>query len=477
MRHLYLYIVTLFTVAASGLPLSAVTVTSQAGTLCDVITDTGISELTLDGTIDATDIDFIASHLTGLRSLDLSSAVITACSGVTLFNGRTSSPANTLPEYSLTGSPLTSIILPSSLTAIADGALAGSSISSLVIPAGVDSLGIAFCNGCAALESVTFATTRLDAIPTGAFKDCTSLTAIELPQGVATIGADAMRGCTGLTRVTLPATLAYIGHDAFSYTALTDIDLSGCHRLGAIGGWAFAGCDRLTSAILPDGVTTLGDGIFFGCDALATVVMPASATTLAPYMFKGTAITDGSSVVGPRTSVIGRYALYGNDRLTVLTLPSALTSIGDMALAGMSGLTRIDATALTALPTLGDDVFAGTSGSDVTLAVAESMADVFKATPQWKEFNVIYDMSSVADTRVDGSLDVGMRYDDNTLYINSSEPLALITVVDLTGRTVARHAADRVTEAAVGINLARGTAVVVSIMLTDGRTATFKTIL
>ena len=105
------------------------------------------------------------------------------------------------------------------------------------------------------------------------------------------------------------------------------------------------------------------------------------------------------------------------------------------------------------------------------------MADVFKATPQWKEFNVIYDMSSVSDTRVDGSLDVGMRYDDNTLYINSSEPLALITVVDLTGRTVARHAADRVTEAAVGINLARGTAVVVSIMLTDGRTATFKTIL
>ncbi|MDE7386006.1 MAG: leucine-rich repeat domain-containing protein [Muribaculaceae bacterium] len=498
MKRIHYYIIALLLVAVA-FSAGAVTVQSQAGALKDVVTDTNIGQLTVTGTVDAADIDFIASELTGLTALDLSAATVVAYSGTRLSNGRRESPANTLPEYSLTGSRLTSIILPASLTAIGDGALAGSAITSLVIPAGVTTLGAGFCNGCTSLASVRFETRGLDALPPGAFKGCTSLPSIEIPRGVLAIGADAMRGCTALTGLSLPSTLVTIGdrafngctslaavsfpasltaigEDAFSATAIATVDLSGCDRLSAIGGWAFAGCDRLDTAILPPGVTTLGDGLFFDCGRLARVVMPASVTRLAPYMFKGTSITD-PRLLGNSLTTIGRYALYGNDSLTVLGLPGTVTSIGDKAMANMPALERINCAGLTELPALGDDVFLNTAGSDVILSVAESMVEAFKAAPQWKEFNVIYDTSSVADVTADGSLDVVMRYDTNTLYINSSVAMSLISVCDLSGRIIARHAADGALEATVGLNRAPGTAVIVSITLTDSHTATFKTIL
>ncbi|MDE6403082.1 MAG: leucine-rich repeat domain-containing protein, partial [Muribaculaceae bacterium] len=280
MKRIHYYIIALLLVAVA-FSAGAVTVQSQAGALKDVVTDTNIGQLTVTGTVDAADIDFIASELTGLTALDLSAATVVAYSGTRLSNGRRESPANTLPEYSLTGSQLTSIILPASLTTIGDGALAGSAITSLVIPAGVTTLGAGFCNACTSLASVCFETRGLDALPPGAFKGCTSLPSIEIPRGVMAIGADAMRGCTALTGLSLPSTLVTIGdrafngctslaavsfptsltaigEDAFSATAIATVDLSGCDRLSAIGGWAFAGCDRLDTAILPPGVPTLG---------------------------------------------------------------------------------------------------------------------------------------------------------------------------------------------------------------------------
>lgn len=60
-----------------------------------------------------------------------------------------------------------------------------------------------------------------------AFYECTGLTSVTLPEGVATIGNSTFNGCTMLQQITLPSTLVQIGGAAFyACTALSAVN---CH--------------------------------------------------------------------------------------------------------------------------------------------------------------------------------------------------------------------------------------------------------
>ena len=53
------------------------------------------------------------------------------------------------------------------------------------------------------------------AIADEAFKGCTDLISITLPQNTIRIGEDAFNGCTGLTFIDIPAKVTYMGARAF----------------------------------------------------------------------------------------------------------------------------------------------------------------------------------------------------------------------------------------------------------------------
>ena len=68
-----------------------------------------------------------------------------------------------------------------------------------------------------------------------AFRECTSLTSVTIPDSVTSIEQYAFRDCTSLTSVTIPDSVT------------------------TIGGSAFWGCKNLTSVTIPDSVTRIED--------------------------------------------------------------------------------------------------------------------------------------------------------------------------------------------------------------------------
>ena len=67
---------------------------------------------------------------------------------------------------------------------------------------------------------------RVTSIGESAFRGCTSLTAINIPEGVTSIGMGVFFGCKGLTAITLPESVTSIGDSAFfSCSSLTEITI------------------------------------------------------------------------------------------------------------------------------------------------------------------------------------------------------------------------------------------------------------
>ena len=163
-------------------------------------------------------------------------------------------------------------------------------------------------------------------------------TAIVLEEGTTEIASKAFYNCSGLTSITIPNSVTRIGMEAFrDCTGLTSIEIP--NSVTVIGGEAFSGCTGLASVTIPNSVIHLG-GTFSGCSGLTSVNIPNSVTVIDGRTFEDcsslTSITIPSSV-----TIIGQFAFRGCSSLTSITIPNSVTSIGDYAFCNCSGLTSI----------------------------------------------------------------------------------------------------------------------------------------
>ena len=241
-----------------------------------------------------------------------------------------------------------------------------SSLTSVTIPNSVTSIGSDAFAGCG-LTSITIPNS-VTSIGSDAFEGCSNLTSITLPDNLRKINDSTFRYCIGLTSITLPDSLLEIGDAAFAYCiGLTSITLP--DSLLEIGDAAFAYCSGLTSVTIPDSVTSIGGYAFFNCGSLTSIVIPDSVTSIGSGAFAYCGGLEKIVVDSGNT----RYHSAGNCLIetetktliagckkSLIPTDGSVTSIGAGAFGGCSSLTSI--TIPDSVTSIGSGVFNYCSG-------------------------------------------------------------------------------------------------------------------
>jgi hypothetical protein len=262
------------------------------------------------------------------------------------------------------------------------------SLSSINLPEGLTSIGRAF-EECGSLRSISLPST-LSSVEYRAFRNCSSLSSVSLPEGLTGIEDEAFWRCGSLTSINFPSTLKSIGDWAFfECDNLTGINLPA--GLTGIGDGAFAYCGSLTSVSLPASLTSIGYGAFSPCVSLASidvnsdnkdytskdgVLFNKSFTELIAYPAgkKLSSYTVADTVTG-----IMDWAFYESGSLVSISLPDSLISIGEAAFYECNNLVSVSLYAQNP-PTLGQSAF---SSRPLYIYIPTDTLNAYKNASDW----------------------------------------------------------------------------------------------
>ena len=141
-----------------------------------------------------------------------------------------------------------------------------------------------------------------------------------------------------ITSIVVNEGVTNIGEHAFENCKnITSVSLP--DSISSIGYCAFRYCEKLTSINLPINLTTLSKGTFVGCKSLTEIALPSKITEISEQLFTG--CTSLSSVMIPNGVTKIWNMAFQDTALTKVVLPDSVTSLGGAAFANCKNLTEV----------------------------------------------------------------------------------------------------------------------------------------
>lgn len=207
----------------------------------------------------------------------------------------------------------------------------GKDVKSVKITGDVTEIIMNAFSGCSNLTRVTITATGITSIGASAFQNTKSLTTIEIPASVTTIGGGAFFG-SGISKFTVAeggnsfktdtegkALLTFDSKTLFVFAPKATGSYTIPSGVETIGSYSFQNT-AITSLEIPSTVTTIEEGAFAQSSALTSLVIPESVTTIGDAAFQGSALT---SIVIPSSVTSIGYAAFVSSALTTVTFEGA----------------------------------------------------------------------------------------------------------------------------------------------------------
>ena len=234
----------------------------------------------------------------------------------------------------------------------------------------------------------------------GVFQDKKTITGVNIPEGIKSIGHDAFAH-TNLQELNLPSSLERIGYSViYGVTGVTNVNIPKGLKTADVcwnNDGPFAG-SKVNTVTFESGMTKIPDNMMKNCKELKTVTIPYTVQEIGQYAFDSCSSLEKIEI--PRiVKTIGHDA-FAHTNLQELNLPSSLEKIGYSIIYGVTRVTSVNIPKGVKTADVcwnNDGPFAGSKVNKVTFEKGTKLipANLFSNASQLREVKLLDEMTDI----------------------------------------------------------------------------------
>ena len=213
---------------------------------------------------------------------------------------------------------------------------------------GVTTIGLEAFRECSTLEKV-YIPENVTKIENDAFYNCRQLNSVKINDSAEkelTIGCNVFSNCTSLKEIILPERVTNLGEEFISGTSITSITIpknlqraEGYYLLGYEG--ALTGADNLEEVIFEEGIKTICNQICYENKAIKKVIIPDSVEKIDYYAFYG-CVSLEKIKLPTNLTMISADSFNKCTALEYIDIPASVTVLGSSAFEGCIKLNSVN---------------------------------------------------------------------------------------------------------------------------------------